>query len=297
MGKRQQNESKAFQKAKQVREQFIKKMNKCDSYEHLISLQKEYNEKKKKEAFKIPQRFSDYHHQQIAALTRRINKLFDKLSKKFPQPLVNSEKQVVSTPIESTVVLSNDLPLSSTKKLNSVLKEQTSQKSESESKETVVDEETKVLRELHLTKVRKQLVLIHVKQAEFEDESQKLRAKGKQKEAEKYDNAATAAKNIRTSIDKLCTQYINDGNLETFKAESKQVLNEEKSDVKILQEHRGWGEILANLAAFILTAGIAHAGYALYNRKFSMFKPATDAGQKVDVLHDAINGIVAAPSA
>jgi hypothetical protein len=117
--------------------------------------------------------------------------------------------------------------------------------------------------------------------------------RGKLDDAQKYRNAADAAKNIHSSIVGLTQKYIQDGDLESFKSESKTALQADNLNVKTLQEHRGLKLILTNLAALIFTVGLAHVGYSIYNGRFSIFEPATDSSEKVEALRESVNTLTA----
>lgn len=147
-------------------------------------------------------------------------------------------------------------------------------------------------RKQNIAKVKEQMSVIYTKQQKLVEEYEKYRDAGAIKDAQNYKKAANAAKNIYKKIDLLAQQYLKDGNLEVLKSEGLKVLDEKSLNVQQLQEHRRyWKLILANLAALICTAGLAHVGYSIYKREFSLFKPETDSGKKVRELKDSVNSL------
>ncbi|MDR3442779.1 MAG: hypothetical protein P4L65_07140 [Legionella sp.] len=113
--------------------------------------------------------------------------------------------------------------------------------------------------------------------------------------------AANAANNIFMEMTHLIDQFIQDGDLESFKTASKGVLNEQTSpEVKTLHEHRGWKEALINLAVFIGTLGIVHAAGTIYssikNKQLTFFKVQvqTDSAKVLNDLDETAQAVVAA---
>lgn len=322
MGKRVQAEMKAFRLAEQRREEVIGQLKKCESYEDLSKVLKKYEEKKRKHFFVTSPRITEYHQQRISELDKEINQLKADLHKKYPAPSVPIKLEQTSPKLEQTLPENVTIPseqalvkLVLTQEIQESLEKEQESKpaieiieinpessqhtevndfsshAEEEQNVNLVDQRIKREREAHLLQVTAQLRVLKSKQGELDTAYQENLSKGKMDKAEKYFKASQAAQNIYDDVTRLSEQYINDGNLEPFKAYGQELLSENNENVKILQEHRGWKSFLTNFAAFLFTAGLAQACYSLYKRELSWFKPATDTGKKVETLGESINSI------
>lgn len=330
MGKRAQAEMKSFLLAEKRRLEVIEQLKKCESHEELSKSLKKYEEKKEKKFFVISSKLTEYHVQRLRKLDEEISQLKTELKKQFPLPGAHVKLQQILPPkvkvvasCEQTLVertftqkmpghlLSKPCNLGDDKlvlakemiarsvEIPEGSYEGSLQRDVSESafsseeyiQENSVDPKTKRERETHLLQVNVQLRIFKLKQEELEATYQKNLSKGKQDQANKYQKASKAAKTIYDEISRLAKQYINDGDLDAFKTNSQSILKEDNDNVKIVQEHRGWKSFLANLAGLIFTVGLAQAGYSLYKREFSWFKPPTDTGKKVEDLYTSINTI------
>ncbi|KTD56620.1 hypothetical protein Lsan_2780 [Legionella santicrucis] len=326
MGKRAQAEMKSFMLAEKRRLEVIEQFNKCESHEEFSKSLKKYEEKKGKKFFVISSKLTEYHVQRLRKLDEEISQLKTKLKKQFSSPSEHVQLQQIS-PTKVEIVTSSEQILDElalaqemqeyllSRQLNLgddkivLVKEmiagiEISERgyegsqhsdvtfsSEEDMQESFVAPRTKREREVDLLQVKAQLRALKLKQEELEATYQEKLDKGKQEQADKYQKASKAAKNIYGEISRLAEQYINDGNLDAFKSNSQSMLAEDNDNVKILQEHRGWKLFLTNLLALVCTAGLAQAGYSLYKGQLSWLKPATDAGKKVEDLYTSINTI------
>ena len=117
---------------------------------------------------------------------------------------------------------------------------------------------------------------------------------GQNQEIEKYAKAAQAAKNIYDGLSALSEQYIQTGDLEQFKRESAELLDDTKNtDVKELATHRGWKEFLANLLICISVIG---AIYTAFKGTFFAVPLTTKSSELVDDARQTIANI-ASPAA
>lgn len=103
-----------------------------------------------------------------------------------------------------------------------------------------------------------------------------------------YVVAAHAATILVASIDQYQDDFISDGDYETFKHHCIQAIDESRS---VLETHRGWKQILGNLALAMIGLGILYAGAVLYNKcstgNYLFFK--TDSAEKLDDLSMQLN--------
>lgn len=305
MGKRAQAEMKSFMLAEKRRLEVIEQLKKCESYEEFSKNLKKYEEKKEKKFFIISSKLTEYHVQRLIKLDEEISHLKAELKKQFPSPseqvkLQQMQEHLLSEPhnldgdkvvLAEEIIPNRELGESSYEGSQQKDADDITWSSEEEMQENLVAPRTKRERETHLLQVKAHLRTFKLKQEELEAKYEENRNKGNQAQADKYQKASEAAKNIYSEISRLAKQYINDGNLDAFKSDSQSILKEDNDNVKILHEHRGWKAFLANLAALIFTAGFAQAGYSLYKGQFSWLKPATDAGKKVENLCTSINAI------
>ena len=104
---------------------------------------------------------------------------------------------------------------------------------------------------------------------------------------------AEAAQYVYDKINGLSAQYIEDGKLESFKAESKNILEDENNEhIKELNKSSVFREILGNLLYLILGFVVGYVGYCIYQKGF--FKFPTEQAKQVSALKDAV---AAAPAA
>ncbi|MGL5741828.1 MAG: hypothetical protein ACRCXC_04410 [Legionella sp.] len=216
------------------------------------------------------------------------------LHHKNPQPEVHKKQTEAST--ETPLKKKPSLVRKET--LKASLSSLTLKKPQEEEKpmDYSIDERTRRHREYHLLHVRAQLIILRAKQVEFSKQAEEYLKSGKSDDAAIYQKAADAAQRVHQVISDVSNQYVKNGDLEAFKTAGKDALKEDNEDIKTLHEHRGLGAFFTNLAALIFTAGLAHAGYSLYKRELSLFKPLTNAGKAVVDLHETVHS-VAAPSA
>lgn len=69
----------------------------------------------------------------------------------------------------------------------------------------------------------------------------------------------------------------------------------DKRSIEILKEHRGWKEFFINLVAAVASGFIGYGIAALALGRFSVFKPATDTGNKLDTLYQEIEHNIDCP--
>ncbi|WP_392536767.1 hypothetical protein [Legionella sp. 227] len=106
-----------------------------------------------------------------------------------------------------------------------------------------------------------------------------------------YKQAAAAAKSIYEQISAFANQFIVDGDLESFKANSQALLSKDNEHVKTLKSHRGWWEEFLDDLVKLINKGFASAGSSIRVGNFSIFKPAADGGKKIDELSNAIDAV------
>ena len=134
-----------------------------------------------------------------------------------------------------------------------------------------VKEETKAR---VLTSLESQLFIIENKAGE-------LKTRG-------YDKAYNAANNLHTTLTQLKNQYCS-GALEypDFKKNSTDAVDAARIELK---QHRGWKDLLGNVALCILGLGVGYLAVCLYKGSFFQFN--TDSVNKLDVLQNNIDAAV-----
>ena len=155
-------------------------------------------------------------------------------------------------------------------------------------------------RVFELAAVKQQLNALSDKSAEFNGKLQSLLANNPDdlKKAEEYRKAKAAINSIHHQVQNLYNDYIyGDIDLNTFKEAAKPLLDNENEHVQTLQSHRGTKQILINLLAFILTAGVGYGIAAIATRRFMVFNPHTDSSKKADDLLQSIHNAQATPAA
>jgi hypothetical protein len=149
-----------------------------------------------------------------------------------------------------------------------------------------------------LWKVRDQLDVLKNKMKAFYKTSDTYRDSNQQDDAKIYWKAALAARVIHLNISMLCADYEhNKIDLQTFQSRSKEFLNGENHQVAVLNTHRGYKDVIANLLIAITGVGLlAIAAASIYNGRFTMFKvTGTDAGSKVNALKDTVEHVQESP--
>jgi len=135
-----------------------------------------------------------------------------------------------------------------------------------------------------LAEIKRLLLDIRAKQEQFNDKSRSIKKNNKL--AAKYEQAALAAEFIYDKMLDLSADYIEDGDLKTFKSASKSILDNSNDNVKKLQEHRGCKAIIINILAIICSFG-----YAYYKGGLTLFNPPTDSANKISALKKSINAL------
>lgn len=150
-----------------------------------------------------------------------------------------------------------------------------------------------------LWKVRDQLDVLKNKMKALYKTSDTYRDSNKQDDAKIYRKAAQAARVIHLNISMLCADYEhNKIDLQTFQSKSKEFLNGDNQQVAVLNTHRGYKDVIANLLIAITGVGLlAMAATSLYNGRFTMFKvTGTDAASKVNALKDTVEHVQETPA-
>lgn len=150
-----------------------------------------------------------------------------------------------------------------------------------------------------LWKVRDQLDVLKNKMKALYKTSDTYRDSNKQDDAKIYRKAAQAARAIHFNISMLCADYeYNKIDLQTFQSKSKEFLNNDNQQVAVLNTHRGYKDVIANLLIAITGVGLlAMAAASIYNGRFTMFKvTGTDAASKVNALKDTVEHVQETPA-
>ncbi|KTD44749.1 hypothetical protein [Legionella parisiensis] len=161
--------------------------------------------------------------------------------------------------------------------------------------ETYVDQKARRHRNAQLTEVKEKLRTLHTKQTKYDTKAKEYHRKKDQEGEAKYREAAKAAGNIHNQIAKLVDQYIRDGDLDSFKLNSQNILGDDKNnDVKTLRAYRGWWEKFLDDLVELINSGFTRVGSSIRVHELSMFKPATtDGGNKINDISNAINSVKA----
>jgi hypothetical protein len=147
--------------------------------------------------------------------------------------------------------------------------------------------------------VRDQLDVLKNKRNAFLKITDAYRDSNKHEDAKIYRKAAQAAGAIHLNICMLCTDYEhNKIDLQTFQSKSKEFLKGDNQQVALLNTHRGYKDVIANLLIAITGVGLlAMAAASIYNGRFTMFKvTGTDAGSKVNALKDTVEHVRETPA-
>ena len=112
-----------------------------------------------------------------------------------------------------------------------------------------------------------------------------IEEKAKELKTRNYDNAYNAANSLHTALTNLKNQY-SSGTIQylAFKNGS---MNEIKTARTELEKHRGWKDILGNVALCILGLGIGYLAICAFKGGF--FKFNTDSAKKLDDLKHSID--------
>ena len=112
-----------------------------------------------------------------------------------------------------------------------------------------------------------------------------IESKAKDLQSRKFSKAHDATITLYDTLTQLKNKY-SSGAIEypAFKKDSMEAI---KIAHKELDQHRGWKEILGNIAYCILGLGFLYAAYCAYKGKFFDFK--TDSAQKLDDLQHSID--------
>jgi hypothetical protein len=142
---------------------------------------------------------------------------------------------------------------------------------------------------------------IRIKAEKLREKADKLRGnEDKSREFEKYSKAATHAEELYTGLNLAQKTYFQNNNAETysvFKDRCNAVIQDHRS---VLEEHRGWKNVLCNIGAAVAGIGIfylAAAGYNYYKTqgKHFFFQFNTDSINKIEDFQQAV--AIAAPAA
>ncbi|HHF7368184.1 TPA: hypothetical protein ACPSKY_003335 [Legionella bozemanae] len=169
------------------------------------------------------------------------------------------------------------------------------QEQEKQRHEMRVDQKARRHRNAQLNEVKEKLRTLYAKQTTYDTKAKEYRRKNDPQGETKYREAAKAAGSIHDQIAKLVNQYIQDGDLDSFKLNSQKILGDEKNnDVKTLRAYRGWWEKFLDDLVELINSGFARIGSSIRVHELSMFKPATtDGGHKINDLGNAISSVKA----
>jgi hypothetical protein len=147
-------------------------------------------------------------------------------------------------------------------------------------------------REKHLTSVREHIKMMRKKAEYFQTESLRHVVFDKTT-ANDYHLACLAAEKLADNIELLANQYAkNEIELPELKCLATKLFDERNKDIKLLNTHRGWKEFLINALAALL-GNVLYLAAAVSFGTFRLFKPATDAGNKVKCLAHSVENITA----
>lgn len=329
MASKNKAEKAAYERAKDLRDEFLKQLEKCDSESSLNKLSKKY----KSDKFAVGRALTTHHAAEIQKLNDQITHLFVvKTAKLIPvvdASLTASPQMVVTVENEDGVETTVDSSFVESAVLDTVVEPETTKtavetvtaSAEVETGKTALStdlatgtkhdssanknahtcnpcssidvlDETGVnpSREKHLIKVRDQIEIIR-KKAHLLNMEYVKNILIDPVASEKYEAAYKAAYRVADKAEALTNDYAMDKmNLNDFKARAKDIFKSEDSDIKILNTHRGWGQILANvLAAFV--GNIFYLAAAAYTGSLLVFKPNTDSKNKVDTLADVVKQV------
>lgn len=255
-------EKNAFKKARQDRETLLGQVERCDSSADLVKLQT------KQKNLLRPLTLTAYHSIIIEGLNQKLSHAFaDKPAQLAEIEKVRQVKALLKEQADEEAAAAKKLPAKSPAVGNSL-----------------VDPLFDAGKEKRLLAVRAQIDVLRLKAEYFNDEYKKTNAK-------RYLNAYTAALSVADKVENLTNLYAsNKITLATFKFESRQLLTEKNDDVKELQKHRGWKEIVANVLAAII-GSVVYLAAAIYTGSLTLFKPDTNATKKVKALGNAIEHV------
>ncbi|TAL62355.1 MAG: hypothetical protein EPN84_06625 [Legionella sp.] len=107
---------------------------------------------------------------------------------------------------------------------------------------------------------------------------------------EKANLAAAAAVNICTELTRLCNEYAElKMNKKDFEAATQQVLDKNQPDMQQVSTHRGYKQILVDIASVFLLLFAGYAAAAAYKRSFTIFPVGTDTQNKLLAVGKAIH--------
>ena len=112
------------------------------------------------------------------------------------------------------------------------------------------------------------------------------------KHPKSYQKAAVAAQDLYDELSLAQQNFIQDRDdinrkLDLFKKATEEAI---KKSLPILKEHRGWKQVLADIASAIVTVISLFTSYFATNR-FRLFTPRTDSEEKILNLQQDINNI------
>ncbi len=137
-----------------------------------------------------------------------------------------------------------------------------------------------------LKPVREQLAKIIEKQTDL--------AKRSTAKNDSFDLASQAALRVIAAMEKAQEDYVTD------KISKPQLINRAKNiltpvnvDIKTLNTHRGWKQVLTNLLTAVLGLGVFYGIAAAAVKSFTLFPVATDSGNKLKSLEQSIDALEA----
>lgn len=248
---------KKILEVKKNKELLIKRLESCDSADILGVILSDFNKQENNRAF-------------YSSLRPTRLKNFKELDNKI-ESLIKAKKQKFEVPIR-------------TKTQESVAIDNCGNDQLSDNNSTLVD----VRMGEKLALVRENLDILLLKKNELMKKS--LAGEGD------YVRASASANVLWDKIWSLYEQCIlhkpNEIDIVTFKRQAKEILNHDNNDVKELNKHRGWKQVVTNLLTAILGVGVVYGIAAAIKGSFTLFPVATDSGSKLKVLEQSIDDLV-----
>ncbi|CEG57631.1 hypothetical protein [Legionella fallonii] len=312
------NKKIGYKKALLVRSDLISALEKCNSANKLIDIEKDYHHKKHVlQLFVINPQFKNRDMQLLKTRDEQIKILFQEKNEQFKKELAKiSEKRRLeeqSEQEEQAFSSSEDLidkfdDIVSTENTTSVtngvsILRVSVEDIEDNSVTHAIEPQLKIdlVRVNDLKEVQKQLDNLRDKSAEFAGKIHALLQNNPPVDPQKladYEKAKNAVDSIIKGVSGLYDSYTyGQMSLGDFKTQAKPYLHEGSEHVQTLQSHRGVKEILINLLAAILSGGIIYGIAALAKGSPLVFKLATDSANRLTTLDESIERATTAPCA
>ncbi len=261
MGRNAQKKSAAFTKVVENRESLIVKINNCKSLTSLEQLKSEYKDQPKYSLSSKAYKGKGISLEKLQTLTN--------LDARIKKAFTDQEKALTPVVIKPVEELSSSLA-------NEDLAENNVVEPEFIIDELVLDEPREAViepRVSELERTQRKKEIAHIED-ELLNVYKKCRRMSTQGPA--YKDVTEATYRIHEAITALAEKYVEDGDLEHFKGQTKALLDENTEDMKIINKHRGWAKnFFGNLGAFILGLGVGYIAVCAYRGTLFEFNTAT----------------------